>query len=84
LDEHAGSPLHRAVQWFKTMTTNEYIHCVKKNGRLSTKKCGNAIIMNTSLTMNNRIWLFRNMLPTKLFFGARIKGMGNKNDPKIL
>jgi hypothetical protein len=32
LGEHAGSPLHRAVQWFKTMTTNEYIRGVKKMG----------------------------------------------------
>jgi REP element-mobilizing transposase RayT len=30
--EHAGSPLHRVVQWFKTMTTNEYIRNVKNNG----------------------------------------------------
>ena len=27
--EHMGSPLHRVVQWFKTMTTNEYIRGVK-------------------------------------------------------
>jgi putative transposase len=55
LGEHAGSPLHRAVQWFKTMTTNAYIHGVKKTGRLSIKNCGNAIIKNTSFAMNNRI-----------------------------
>jgi len=30
--EHTGSPLHRVVQWFKTMTTNEYIRRVKQNG----------------------------------------------------
>ena len=30
--EHIGSPLHRVVQWFKTMTTNEYIRGVKNNG----------------------------------------------------
>ncbi len=30
LGEHLGSPLHRVVQWFKTMTTNEYIRGVKK------------------------------------------------------
>jgi len=30
--EHTGSPLHRVVQWFKTMTTNEYIRGVKTNG----------------------------------------------------
>ena len=27
--EHIGSPLRRVVQWFKTMTTNEYIRGVK-------------------------------------------------------
>jgi putative transposase len=30
--EHIGSPLHRAVQWFKTMSTNEYIRGVKTLG----------------------------------------------------
>jgi putative transposase len=30
--EHAGSPLHKIVQWFKTMTTNEYIRNVQTNG----------------------------------------------------
>jgi REP element-mobilizing transposase RayT len=30
--EHIGSPLHAAVQWFKTMTTNEYIRGVKALG----------------------------------------------------
>jgi REP element-mobilizing transposase RayT len=30
--EHAGSPLHAVVQWFKTMTTNEYIRGVKTLG----------------------------------------------------
>jgi len=34
--EHIGSPLRvplgRIVQWFKTMTTNEYIKNVKRNG----------------------------------------------------
>jgi REP element-mobilizing transposase RayT len=29
--EHVGSPLYRVVQWFKTMTTNEYIRGVKNN-----------------------------------------------------
>jgi putative transposase len=31
LGEHIGSPLRRVVQWFKTMTTNEYIRNVKSN-----------------------------------------------------
>lgn len=30
--EHKGSPLHRVVQWFKTMTTNYYIQGVKNAG----------------------------------------------------
>ena len=29
--EHTGSPLHRMMQWFKTMSTNEYIRNVKNN-----------------------------------------------------
>jgi putative transposase len=29
--EHGGSPLPRIIQWFKTMTTNEYIHHVKND-----------------------------------------------------
>lgn len=38
--EHTGSPLHRMVQWFKTMTTNEYIRGIHErewerfNGKL--------------------------------------------------
>ena len=32
---HAGSPLQLVVQWFKTMTTNEYIRSVKHCGWLS-------------------------------------------------
>jgi putative transposase len=31
LGEHVGSPLHRVIQWFKTMSTNEYIRGVKNN-----------------------------------------------------
>ena len=30
--EHVGSPLRRVVQWFKTMSTNEYIRGVKQQG----------------------------------------------------
>ncbi|PIP37481.1 MAG: hypothetical protein CO107_06885 [Deltaproteobacteria bacterium CG_4_9_14_3_um_filter_51_14] len=29
---HAGAPLPTIIQWFKTMTTNAYIHGVKTNG----------------------------------------------------
>ncbi len=30
--EHIGSFLHRVIQWFKTMSTNEYIRGVKNHG----------------------------------------------------
>ena len=32
LGEHVGSPLRTVIQWFKTMTTNEYIRGVKTLG----------------------------------------------------
>ncbi|MEO6131584.1 MAG: hypothetical protein ABIQ02_07035 [Saprospiraceae bacterium] len=32
MGEHIGSPLHRVMQWFATMTTNEYIRGVKTFG----------------------------------------------------
>lgn len=32
LGEHIGSSIHVVVQWFKTMTTNEYIRGVKTLG----------------------------------------------------
>ena len=50
--EHAGSPLPRVVQWFKTMTTNEYIRGVKQNhfpefsGRLWQRNYYEHIIRN--------------------------------------
>jgi len=33
-----GSPLHKAVQWFKTITTNDYIRNVKQNNWLAFNK----------------------------------------------
>ena len=30
--EHAGSPLHRVIQWFKTMVTNKFIRNIKQLG----------------------------------------------------
>jgi len=30
--EHIGSPLQQVIQWYKTMTTNAYIHGVKESG----------------------------------------------------
>lgn len=29
---HTGAPLHRMVQWFKTMTTNEYLRQIHEKG----------------------------------------------------
>jgi hypothetical protein len=50
--EHIGSPLHAMTQWFKTMTTNEYIRGVKN--------VGNAIITNILSVMRNPIIKYRN------------------------
>ncbi|MEA3316692.1 MAG: transposase [Bacteroidota bacterium] len=50
--EHVGSPLHRVVQWFKTMITNEYIRGVKYtnwkpfNGKLWQRNYWEHIIRN--------------------------------------
>ncbi|MBL0331515.1 MAG: transposase [Chlorobiota bacterium] len=50
--ENVGSPLHRVVQWFKTMTTNEYIRGVKNlgwipfNGKLWQRNYYEIIIRN--------------------------------------
>jgi len=32
MGKYTGSPISRIVQWFKTMTTNDYIQNVKNNG----------------------------------------------------
>ncbi len=52
LGEHIGSPLHCVVQWFKTMSTNEYIRGVKNcgwprfNGKLWQRNYYEHIIRN--------------------------------------
>jgi putative transposase len=52
LGEHKGSPLSTVVQWFKTMTTNEYIRGVKNlgwqpfNGKLWQRNYYEHIIRN--------------------------------------
>ena len=50
--EHMGSPLHKVVQWFKTMSTNDYIRSVKLhnwpafNGKLWQRNYYEHIIRN--------------------------------------
>jgi len=50
--EHTGSPVYRVVQWFKTMSTNEYIRGVKNlgwpafNGKLWQRNYWEHIIRN--------------------------------------
>lgn len=52
LGEHIGSPLRRVVQWFKTMSTNEYIRNVKNldwtpfNGKIWQRNYYEHIIRN--------------------------------------
>jgi REP element-mobilizing transposase RayT len=35
---HTGPPLHTVIQWFKTMTTNEYIRGIKNDGWMPFEK----------------------------------------------
>lgn len=66
LGEHAGSPLHRVVQWFKTMTTNEYIRNVKTNnwprfnGKLWQRNYWEHIIRNEKSHQNISKYIVNN------------------------
>ncbi|MDP2755953.1 MAG: hypothetical protein Q8P40_16445 [Nitrospirota bacterium] len=64
--EHTGSPLHRIVQWFKTMITNEYIHGVKQynwppfSGRFWQRNYYEHIIRNEDELNKIREYIVRN------------------------
>lgn len=66
--EHTGSPLHRMVQWFKTITTNEYIHNVKINnwqpfeGKLWQRNYYEHIIRNENELNHIREYIINNPL----------------------
>jgi REP element-mobilizing transposase RayT len=64
--EHIGSPLHRVVQWFKTMSTNEYIRGVKNlgwqpfNGKLWQRNYYEHIIRNEQSYKNISAYIINN------------------------
>ncbi len=64
--EHVGSPLYRVVQWFKTMTTNEYIRGVKTlgwqpfNGKLWQRNYYEHIIRNEQSYHNISKYIINN------------------------
>jgi len=66
LGEHIGSPLHCVVQWFKTMTTNEYIRNVKSNnwkrfdGKLWQRNYWEHIIRNEKAYFNIANYINKN------------------------
>jgi len=66
--EHIGSPLHLVVQWFKTMTTNEYIQNVKLNnwkrfnGKLWQRNYWEHIIQNEKSHKNISEYIINNPL----------------------
>ncbi len=68
LAEHTGSPLHRVVQWFKTMTTNEYIRNVKNkdwkrfDGKLWQRNYWEHIIRNEKSYHNISNYIINNPL----------------------
>jgi REP element-mobilizing transposase RayT len=70
--EHIGSPLHRIVQWFKTMTTNEYIRAVKQSrwppfcGRLWQRNFYEHIIRNEKSLQGIREYIVNNPLQWEL------------------
>ena len=69
--EHVGSPLHRVVQWFKTMSTNEYIRGVKNlgwppfNGKLWQRNYYEHIIRNEKSYLDISQYIHQN--PEKWF-----------------
>jgi putative transposase len=66
LGEHTGSPLHRVVQWFKTMSTNEYIRRVKSDkwkrfdGKLWQRNYYEHIIRNETAHQNISNYIVNN------------------------
>lgn len=64
--EHTGSPLSAMVQWFKTMTTNEYIRNVKSNnwqrfnGKLWQRNYWEHIIRNEKSHKNISRYIINN------------------------
>ncbi|MEX1001275.1 MAG: transposase [Crocinitomicaceae bacterium] len=66
LGEHVGSPLHRVIQWFKTMTTNEYIRGVKTlgwqpfDGKLWQRNYWEHIIRNDTSYLNITEYIITN------------------------
>ena len=66
LGEHGGSPLGRVLQWFKTMTTNEYIRNVTSanwpvfEGRLWQRNYWEHIIRNTKSHDNISAYIVNN------------------------
>jgi hypothetical protein len=66
LGEHTGSPLRRIVQWFKTMSTNEYIRNVKINhwprfdGKLWQRNYYEHIIRNDDELNRTRKYIINN------------------------
>ena len=74
LGEHVGSPLRSVVQWFKTMTTNEYIRGVKNigwrrfNGKLWQRNYWEHVVRNEKSLENIRNYIINN--PAKWAVGA--------------
>lgn len=69
---HTGLPLHRIVQWFKTMTTNEYLRGVKEgrwpplNKRLWQRNYYEHVIRNEQELDEIRAYIVENPLKWEL------------------
>ncbi|HVN49574.1 MAG TPA: transposase [Bacteroidota bacterium] len=66
MGEHKGSPLPKIVQWYKTMTTNEYIRHVKNDGwnmfvgKLWQRNYFDRVIRNNKELDNIRKYIYYN------------------------
>lgn len=69
--EHTGSPLHRMIQWFKTMSTNNYIRRVKNDnwpvfkGKLWQRNYFERIIRNEKELIMTRNYIKSNPINWK-------------------
>ncbi len=70
--EHAGLPLQKIIQWYKTMTTNEYIRNVKNlkwrpfDGKLWQRNYYEHIIRNRSELNRIRLYILNNPIKWKI------------------
>ena len=88
LGAHAGAPLPSIIQWFKTMTTNEYIRGVKTSGwlpfrgRLWQRNYYEHIIRDDESLNSIREYITNNPLQWEMDRENHVRALGNVPMPK--